>query len=137
MNIYSKLTWQCSVPYCGENYSYYNSYSTTVLKIIKEMPQSLLYDIPCYFVLGYEKWYTSILLALCGEIRAFEVQDHVNYIYTSRFRCGVDLVHFVLAFQKWFLVEKLLFQINLPLFKHFVDKNRYATKNIADNLIYI
>ena len=46
------------------------------------------------------------------------------YIYISRFRSIVDLVHFVLhvAFEKSFLVEALLFQINLPLLEHFVDK---------------
>ena len=44
------------------------------------------------------------------------------YMYISRFRSIVDLVHFVLAFEKSFLVEALLFQINLPLLEHFVDK---------------
>ena len=44
------------------------------------------------------------------------------YMYISRFRSIVDLVHFVLAFEKSFFVEALLFQINLPLLEHFVDK---------------
>ena len=72
-----------------------------------------LYNIPCYVMLGYEKWYTSLLLVLCGELHAFEVQNHVKNMYISRFLCGVDLVHFVLAFEKSFLIEALLFQINL------------------------
>ena len=31
------------------------------------------------------------------------------------------------------LDKALLFQVNLPLLKHFVDKNRLSTKLIADN----
>ena len=45
------------------------------------------------------------------EIRAFEVQIHVNYMYISRFRCGVDLEYFVLPCKKSNLGEALLFQI--------------------------
>ena len=37
------------------------------------------------------------------------------YMLISRFRCGVDRVYFVLACQKSFSCEALLFQINLPL----------------------
>ena len=40
--------------------------------------------------MDYEKWYTSLLLTQCEEIRAFEVQIHVNYMKISRFSCGVD-----------------------------------------------
>ena len=49
---------------------------------------------------------------------------HVNYMYISRFRCGVGLVYLVLACKKSNLGEALLFKVNLPLLEHFVDKNR-------------
>ena len=58
-------------------------YSTTVIAKIKEMSRSLVYDIPCYVTMDYEKWYTSLLLTQCEEIRAFEVQNHVNFISRS------------------------------------------------------
>ena len=54
--------------------------STTVIAKIKGMPRSFFYDIPCYVIMDYEKWYTSILLTQCEEIRAFEVQNHANYM---------------------------------------------------------
>ena len=50
-------------------------YSTTVIATIKEMPQSLFYDIPCYVTMDYEKFFDT-----SEEIRAFEVQNHVNYM---------------------------------------------------------
>ena len=43
--------------------------------------------------MDYEKWYTYLLLKQCEEIRAFEVQNHVNYMKISRRSCGVDLVY--------------------------------------------
>ena len=52
------------------------------------------------YTMDYEKWYTSLLLTQCEEIRAFEIQNHANYMYISRFRCGVDLEYFVLACKK-------------------------------------
>ena len=58
------------------------------------------------------------------RIHAFEVQNHVNYMKISSFRCGADLVYLVIACKKSNLGEALLFQVNLPLFKHLVDKNR-------------
>ena len=80
------------------------------------MPLSLFNDIqPCYVTMDYEKWYTSLLLTQCEEIRKFEIQNHINYMYISCFRCGVDHVYFILACKKSFLGETLLFQINLPL----------------------
>ena len=74
--------------------------------------------------MDYEKLYTSLLLNQCEEIRAFEVQNHVNYMSISRFRCGVDLAYFVLARKRSNLAKRWLFQDNLPLLKHIVDKNR-------------
>ena len=62
---------------------------------------------------------------------------HAHYMYISRFRCGVDHIYFVLASKKLNLGETLLFQVNLPLLEHFVDKRRYSTILIADNLINI
>ena len=44
-------------------------------------------------------------------------------MYISRFGCGVDLVNFLLACKKSNVSEELLFQINLQLLKHKVDKN--------------
>ena len=68
-------------------------YSTTVIEKIKE-----LYD--RYHATS--QWIIKIdshlkLLLTREEIRAFEVQNHVNYMNITRFRCGVDLVYFVLA----------------------------------------
>ena len=54
------------------------------------------------------------------KLHAFEIENHANYI----FQLGVELEYFVLACKKSNLREALLFQINLPLLKHFVDKNR-------------
>ena len=56
--------------------------STTVIAKIKGMPRSLFYDtpVPCYVTMDYEKWYTALLLTQCEEIRAFEVQNHDNYM---------------------------------------------------------
>ena len=71
--------------------------------------------------MDYEKWYTSILLTQCEVFPAFEVQNHANYMYILRFRCGIDLVYFVLACKKSNSGEALLFQVNLPLLKHIVD----------------
>ena len=89
--------------------------------------------------MDYEKWYTSRApFDTYEEIRAFELQNHINYMYISRFWCGVDLVRFVLACKKSNLGEALLFQVKLPLLEHFVDKNRLSTIIlIADNLINI
>ena len=75
--------------------------STTVIAKIKGMPRSLFYVIPRYVTMDYDKLYTSLLLTQYEEIRAFEVQDHVEYMSISRFRCGVDLVYFVLACKKF------------------------------------
>ena len=50
---------------------------------------------------------------------------HLKFMWISRFRCDVDLAYFVLACNKSFLGEALLFKIDLLLLKHFVDKNRY------------
>ena len=47
--------------------------------------------------MAYEKSYTSILFTQYEEIRAIEVQNHVNYMLISCFNYGVDLVYFVLA----------------------------------------
>ena len=46
--------------------------------MIKGMLRSLLCDIACSVKMDFEKSYTSILLTQIGEIRAFEVQNHVN-----------------------------------------------------------
>ena len=74
--------------------------------------------------MDYEKWYISrASFDTCEENCVFEVQNHVNYMYISHSRCGVDLVYFVLACKKSNLGEALLFQVNLPLLEHFVDKN--------------
>ena len=73
--------------------------------------------------MDYEKWYTSVLLTQCEEIRAFKVQNHGNYMYISRFICGVDHVYFVFACKKSNSSEALLFQVNLPLLKHIVHKD--------------
>ena len=56
---------------------------TTVIGKNKEIPWSLFYDISCYVTVDYQKWYryTSLLLTQCEEIRAFDVQTHVNYMY--------------------------------------------------------
>ena len=64
------------------------------------------------------------LLLTREEIRAFEAKNHVSYMCISHFSCSVDLVHvyFVLACKKSKLGEELLFQVNLHLLKHFVDK---------------
>ena len=40
----------------------------------------IIYVIPRYVTMGYEKWYTSLLLKQCEEICAFEVQNHANYM---------------------------------------------------------
>ena len=42
----------------------------------------------------------------------------------SHFSYGVDFVYFVLAYKKLNLGKALLFQVNFPLLKHIVDKNR-------------
>ena len=68
--------------------------------------------------------HNGLFLTQCEETRAFEVQNYVNYMWISHFRCGVDFVFFVSACKKSNLGEALLFQINFPLLKHFVDKNR-------------
>ena len=42
------------------------------------------------------KWvmrYASQLLPQFEEIRAFEIQNHVNFMLISSFRCGADLVY--------------------------------------------
>ena len=57
--------------------------STTVIAMIKWMLQSLLYDIACSVTIDFEKLYTFILLAQIEEIRAFEVQNHVNNMHIS------------------------------------------------------
>ena len=56
--------------------------STMVIEKIKEMRQSLFYDIPRYVTMGYmyEKWYTLLLLAKFEKICVFETQNHVNYM---------------------------------------------------------
>ena len=74
--------------------------------------------------MDYEKWYISFLWTQSEEIRAFEVQNHVNYMQISLFLSSIDLVYFVLACKKSNLGEALLFQVKLPLFKRIVDKNR-------------
>ena len=68
---------------CLQNCRFYRtmiSNSTMVIAKIKEMPTSSFYVIPCYVTMDYEKWYTSLLLKQCEEIRAFEVQNHANYM---------------------------------------------------------
>ena len=56
----------------------FNVIYTTVIAKIKWMPRSLFYVIPRYVTMDYEKWHTSLLLTQCEDIRAFEVQNHVN-----------------------------------------------------------
>ena len=75
-----------------------NVHSATAIAKIKEMSQSLFYDIPGYITMDYEKWYICLLLAQCEVIYVFEIQNHVNDMYISRFRCGVDLLYFLVAF---------------------------------------
>ena len=45
-----------------------------VIAEMKEMPPLLLYHIPYYITMGYEKRYTFLLLAQCEEICGFEIQ---------------------------------------------------------------
>ena len=52
--------------------------STTVIAKIKGMPRSLYYDMPCYVTMVHEKSYIS--MTQCEETRAFEVQNHANYM---------------------------------------------------------
>ena len=66
--------------------------------------------------------YVKFFQGNCKDQRNAAV--HLKFMWISRFRCGVDLVYIVLACKKSFLGEALLFQLNLPLLKHFVDKNR-------------
>ena len=51
-----------------------NSHSTMVIAEMKEMPPLLLYHIPYYITMGYEKRYTFLLFAQCEEICGFEIQ---------------------------------------------------------------
>ena len=48
--------------------------------MIKDMSLSyaLFYDIPRSVTMGYEKWYTSLLMAQSEEICAFLVPNNVN-----------------------------------------------------------
>ena len=70
--------------------------------------------------MDYEKLYTSLLLIQAKN----SVHFKLKIMPITCFRCVVDLVYFVLACKKSNLGEALLFQNNLPLLKHFVDKNR-------------
>ena len=54
----------------------------------------LFYGKPYYVILGYEKWYTSLLLAQCEEICTLE-DLNVNLHVDFKFRSGVDLVYLV------------------------------------------
>ena len=49
------------------------NYSTTVIEKIKEMSRSFFYEIPSYDTMGYEKWYTPLIVAQCEENCAFEI----------------------------------------------------------------
>ena len=46
----------------------------------KDQRNSKIHCTICYVTMDYEKWYTSLLLTHYGVIRAFEDQNHVNYI---------------------------------------------------------
>ena len=59
--------------------AWYKKYSTTVIAKIKRMPRSLFYVIPRYVTMDYEKC-KHINVKKCEDIRAFEVQNHVNYM---------------------------------------------------------
>ena len=97
-------------------------YYTTVIAKIKGMPWSLFYDIPSYVTMDYEKWHTFFLLTQCEEIHAFEVQNHVNLCvdFTFQLWCWPSIFHIKISN----LGEELLFQVKIPLLKHFVGKNR-------------
>ena len=70
----------------------------------------------------YEKWYTCLLLAQCEESHAFEIQNHANYMYISRFRCGVDLVYFLVACKMKHCCPKLTtFCYNISLISNTTD----------------
>ena len=43
---------------------------------------------------------TQLFLWYNVKDSAFEAQNHVNYMWLSHFRCGVDLVYFILECQK-------------------------------------
>ena len=59
---------------------------------------STIYHVTSQWIVRSEL-HLELLLTQCEETRAFEVQNHVNYMYISHFRCGVDHLYFVLEWK--------------------------------------
>ena len=58
--------------------------STMAIAKIKEMLRSLLYDIPHYITMGYEKWYTSPYGTMWRNVCAWSsksCQLHVDFVF--------------------------------------------------------
>ena len=90
----------------------------------------IFYSIPCYVIMDYEKQYTSLLLANYEEILSFEIQIHVINLYILRFRGGGDLVYFVIACKKSFLVKR-----SVPIKPHSdIIFHWLATKSVVISL---
>ena len=103
---------------------YYSYFVKQILLVRRNASVIFFYNIPRNITMGYEKWYASLFLSRCERIQEFGVQIHVNSMEILRFWCCVDLVYFVLVCMSEILLgEVLLFQINIPLLKHLVDKN--------------
>ena len=91
-------------------------------RTISHTTSESVYNIPCYVTMDNGKWYTSRApFDTCEEIRAIELQNHVNDMLVSRFRYDVELYFLLHVTCKSNLDEALLFQVILPLLEHFVE----------------